>query len=350
MTLKTQLRMTASERIMGRFMRGPDGHDDGGTGGEATPASEDKAAGQSEASEELSTEDALEKEFGVTDDSPAADDEDADEGDDSEDTDDLDGDEEEEGADGDEGGDPDPAEKPKTRSQERIDALVRDKREAEADAAFWKRRAEELGANSPDAGEEVAALVEPDPTKYEFGDADLDYIKDKAKFDAKIEVLGEQAEARLKSEAAQLEVKWTANVEKATETYPDFDEVVVVGAKEGKWHCPPVIALGIKDSDEGIHVAYKLAKDPALSEKLAKLTPLEQAREFGRMERDIFHGRNAPKSETPKPNAQQSKAPKPPKRRINGSGGAANVAADTDDFAAFERMADAKMAKKANRG
>lgn len=369
--------MTAIERIHGRYMRAPD-HDastGNGEGGGDSSGGEGQAAGNDDSDAGLTTAEKLEKEFGY-DDSPATGNDDS-----SSTGDDEDGEDDEEGegddADGDDSDDSDESgeegdskegeeaeagkdSKPKTRAQQRIDELTASARQAERDADYWRRRAEELGAKPENAtGDDDKPLEEPDPSKYQYGEHDLDYIKDRAKFDAKVEVLEEQATARFKSEAAALEAKWNTTLAKNAEKYPDFEEKVVKAGEKGEWKCPPVIAVGIKDSEYGADIAYKLATNPTEADRLARLTPLEQAREFGRLEQDFVHSAKitsleaeiaklkgkAEASGKPAPKIV-STAPKPPSRRSRGTGVSSEVAADTDDFAAFERMADAKMGIK----
>ena len=125
--------------------------------------------------------------------------------------------------------------------------------------------------------------------------------------------------------------------------YPDYEELVTKGADEGKWACSPVVALGIKVSEQGPRVAYHLAKNPEESLRIAQMTPLEQAREFGKLEykMELEHGGKSKAVESggdPKPNpAPRAPAPIP---TVRGSGGRFQAPADTDDFAAFEARAD----------
>ena len=248
------------------------------------------------------------------------------------------------------------------RMQERFDELTSQSRQHERDAEKWKAEAIKLGyvegADQPELPEE------PDPEKYPYGEHDPEYLKDKGKFDAKVEMIQEQASARFKAEASALDAKWTKNLAEKAEAYPDFDEVVVKGA--ANWACPPVVAIAIKDSDVGPDIAYQLAKDPAEALRISKLSPLEQAREFGRKEsafttsKEIetlkariteLEGKNKEDANgKPKPPARiVSKAPEPPRRRVSGGGARSETPADTDDFAAFERMADKKIAERSKR-
>jgi len=381
MKLKSKLLlgvMTPMERARGRYMRAPD-HDATGGGNEGSSGAEGQGTGNdSDPDAGLTTAQKLEKEFGqeIT---PAPDDgsdsstgnegEGSDEGNDDGDANNADDDNSSSTAD--EGGTEGDSEEgeggasreenssKKNRAQQRIDELTADARHHEREADKWRRRAEELGYVPDASGEENQLPEEPDPSKYQYGENDLDYIRDLAKFEAKAEVLTQQAEARFKSEAAALDAKWSATQAKHAAEFPDYEEVVVKGAKEQKWHCPPVIAVGIKDSEYGMHIAHKLATNPAESERISKLSPLEQAREFGKLEQDFASNARIKELETklakyeggagnegkPAPRIV-SKAPEPPKRRVGGGGVRHETPADTDDFAAFDRMADAKLGIK----
>lgn len=375
MTIKTRLRMTASELVVGRYMRAPD-HDastgDGGGGGDqGTPSGEGKGAGE----EQLTTEQRLEREFDNGEDLAEGDEGDEGSDDGSEQGDATDEDDEESDEDGgtDEAGDGDEGEdgdesgdegsegddgQPSAEESQKIKDLTERAEKAEREASEAKAAAEKAGVVFGAADEDVTIPEEPDASKYEFGDKDLEYIKDHAKWEAKMETLQEQAKARFTSEAASLEAKWTKNLVEAVKNYPDFDEVVVAGAKDEEkgWPCPPVIALGIKDSDVGYHIAYDLAKNPDEATRISKLSPLEQAREFGRLEERHFAKverakkkaeRDADRDRNGQPR-RVTRAPNPPKRRVSGNSGRSAVPYDTDDFDAFEKRVDAEL--KAKRG
>lgn len=357
---KSILRMTASERAIGRFLRAPD-HDASTGGGEEGNSSE--GSGQAPAKDEkLTTEQQLEQEFpdivdepeggsdaddgeddgddGREDTGASADDDGADEGEDGEgeggdDADESKGSESE-------GGDDDNL---SDAQKARIAELTERAEKAEKDAADAREAAEKAGVSLDSADDGTALPEEPDASKYEFGEHDQNYIKDRAKWEAKMELLADQAKARFKAEATSLEAKWTKNLAGAVSKYPDFDEVVVKGAEENKWACPPVISLAIKDSEYGPDIAYSLAKDPNEALRISKLSPLEQAREFGRLEERQHVKANPPappKEEKPEPR-KETKAPTPPKRRVSGAGGKFGTAPDTDDFRAFEKMADQRL-------
>lgn len=319
--------------------------DEGSEAGGASSGG-DQPASEANPEPKLTSEQELENEFSDpnTDDEDDSEDSDgnASDGEDSDDTEEDTGDDVEEAVEEEAG-------PKKNRAQERIDELTAQSRLHEREAEKWRQIAVENGA-VPNA-EATTLPEEPDPEKYPYGEHDAEYIRDRARYDTKIEVLEEQAAATLKAETEALDAKWLKNQAAAVERYPDFEEKVV--KTTDKWPCSLVMSFGIKDSEVGPDVAYELASNVEEAQRIFKLSPLEQAREFGRMEQRHLDKatRRARKAEqanddAPKPNIV-SKAPTPPRRRVGGGGGTVEAAADTDDFAAFERMADAKLRKRA---
>lgn len=355
MNVKTQLRMTASERALGRFMRAPDHPNAEGEGAE-TPSDADQPSDETK-EEELTTEEQLEREFGDDSgeyDANVDDEDDPEEEDDEEDLEEDDDESEDESGDtdesDDEGGDSD---EPEDQKPEPDPELVQRLEAAEAEAARLRKAAEDKGIDL-DATEGPEIPDEPNPEDYKYGEHDQEYIKDHAKYEAKMEVLQEQAETRFKAEAASLDARWAKNLTENKARFPDYDEVVVKGAKEGKWNASPVVAVAIKDSDVGTDLSYHLASHPEEAERISKLSPLEQAREVGRLEVTLKNALEADAAKEKRAAERTAKrrvtnAPPPPKRRTSGRGGRTSTNADTDDFEAFEKMADEKLQKAGNR-
>lgn len=344
MTHKTHLRMTASERAMGRFMRAPD-HPVSGGNEEGTPS-----ADQADSGEALTTEEQLEREFGVDEDSPSnSDDDDSEAGSEDDDATDEedDSDDEDSGDDADEESEEEASEGESgtsdTEESEEVKALKTRADEAERELARVKAAAEAAGVSTDIATDDIQVPTEPDPETYKYGELDENYRTDRAKYEAKMEILQDQAKARFKVEAAALEANWTKNLAGAVTRYPDFNEVVVKGAEEKKWPCTPVVSVAIKNSEFGPDIAYELASNPAEAERISKLSWLEQAREFGALEERQRTKAATAKAERDATNVAArriSKAPTPPKKQVRGKGGKFRTPADTDDFAAFEKLAD----------
>lgn len=209
---------------------------------------------------------------------------------------------------------------------------------AEAAAADARREADTLKAQlpkppTPEAEqEETSTDSRPDPDKYEFGEADSKYIIDLGKwaadtrFDERMAARDQKASAD--ADYAEMEATWTGAVAQPeiAEQYPDFNEKVVAGATAGAWACSPVMTVTIKSSEVGPHMAYELASNAAEADRIAKLPPMEQVRELGRIEGKYLYQasqREAAPQGTVKPKSvpNVSKAPPPPEARVRGSGG-----------------------------
>jgi len=368
--------MTAMERARGRYMRAPDhpggdggqggGNDGGSSGGDG---SADGSGGDDTASR-------LAKEFGddATGDADGGDGSDDGDGEEDlgshDDGDDGDGDGSDgQGSDGegdgegDDSGDGEGDGQPQNRSEQRIKEHEAARREAERKASEATREAEKwrrIAEGAPQLPEAVAEgekdpNAEPDPADFEFGAADPEYIAAKAEWGAINRLRAEGENARIMSELTGLEAKYQSGVPAALEKYPDYDDVVTKGAekKEGEdgfWPCPPIVALGIRDSEVGHEIAYHLAKNPSEASRIAALGNIEQAREFGRLEGKFMNSTPPKKAGddnkgdgngAPPAPRKRTAAPPPPKNNVaRGSGGKFTTPADTDDFAAFDRAVD----------
>lgn len=345
-----RFKMTASEIAMGRYMRAPD--HSGGEGG--APSGGESSSGDNSGSDDSSSsEAALEREFqdpndaGASDDDDGADGEDrgssASDGEDDGASEDDDGDDADEDGEGDEEeGEEEP--KSKNRNQKRIDTLTTAARESERKAAeatrqaeYWRNKAEGLPAEPAPGEDGKDPNAAPDPADFEFGEADSKFIAALAKHEAKMEMRQEGERARVTAELNTLEAKYQSGVTKALEKYPDYDEVVTKGAEANAWKCPPVIALGIRASDVGHDIAYHLATNTGEADRIAGLSNIEQAREFGRLEGRFEYKAERAKKAAETPNVKKpSSAPKPPKAQ-RAKGGRFAVKPDTDDFAQFDK-------------
>ncbi len=242
-----------------------------------------------------------------------------------------------------------PTERKGKSVQERMDEMTAARREAERTAEAERRRADEAERalaeyrTGSDDGDELDPNAEPDPANYEFGEADLKYISDRATWSAMSRIRAEQEEAAFNTQLKTLDEGWQKQMAEATEKYPDFQKVVVESANSANpaWKCSDVMLLAMQTSDHGADLAYHLASNPTESQRIWDMHPLEAAREMGRLEGRFMK----PSADAPKPKIA-SEAPPPPGGKARGDGGRFAVAADTDDFAAFDKMADSIIAKR----
>ena len=352
---KQHILTTASERALGRYMRAPD-HSEAAAA-PATPAAPAAPPAGEAAKPEAREEDSYTG-GEVYEAPPEPEGEEkpaAGEGDDGDET--VSGDVETPAPADDDG-------KPKSPAQKRIDELTAARREAERVAAeatrqveYYKGLAEGRGAK-PEGAEQDGDVGEdgpPKPDDYTYGDTDAQYVADLARYETKLAIREERAADEIRARAAKVEADYSVRVVDAKADIADYDDVVTKGADEGKWACSPVVALGIKLSEQGPRVAYHLATNPEESFRIAKLTPLEQAREFGKLEyrMELEAKSKAPEAggegiapTTPNKSATRAPAPIP---QVRGSGGRFVAPADTDDFASFEQRADEVLDRQKQR-
>ncbi len=250
-----------------------------------------------------------------------------------------------------EGAEEEPAKEAKKPSsmQERIDALTakrheaeRKQEKAERDTAYWKEKA--LAAPVTVKPTEETPKVDPkvapdskDP-KYKFGETDPDFVRDTAQFYARQEAAIIVEEQRAKDEVAANEKKWDERTKTAREAHPDFDDKVIEGANRNDWACSPTMGNLIKSSPVGAEVAYYLATHADESRAMASLSPVEQARDLGRLEATLTPAETP--AEPVAPIQKTTKAPTPPVHRAKGSVGKLKVPADTENFEDFDKAYD----------
>lgn len=180
--------------------------------------------------------------------------------------------------------------KPKTRAQERIEQLAREKSEAQADAEYYKQQLEEL--QGPTDEEQL--------DRYDFA-TDEEYEQHLANKSAD-RVLSRQAEAEAKRAAnrvAQIQVKQhEARVEDARKRIADFDEVVM-GATDVP--TTPEMSRTIVESELGAEIAYYLAKHPDEARQITEMQPVQQYMALGKLEERVSSVPKKVVSTTPKP-------------------------------------------------
>lgn len=235
-------------------------------------------------------------------------------------------------------------------AHQRIAELTAKLRQAERDLDASRKPADE-GVRDQAA---PSSIDRPDPNaknddgsdKYEFGEADPNYLADLT--DYKVEAKLTEREAKTAAEAQKnhasevitnLDNQWKEKATAAAEKYPDFNEVVLESAAAGEWECGMLMSMAISASEQGADIAYHLAQNPkeaAELNKLAQTDPMEAARRFGRMEARF-------ETQTEKVvSIKPTNAPEPPQNRARGAAGRFEVGGDTTDFAAFERKANGR--------
>ena len=219
--------------------------------------------------------------------------------------------------------------KPKQSVQERINELTAARREAERDRDFYREQA--LRGTQAQPAQEAQYTPQGDgrPDRADYND-DFDYIEDLT--DWKAAQAASQYAQRVSQQAQRQQVVETYHTRTAT-LYPNgkpaglsaFERIAVV---------PEAVNEIVGASDIGPRIAAHLGDNPAELARLERLSPIQQARELTLLEtRLAVPGRSSAKNATDAPE---------PAPQARGAGGRFGVAPDTTDFAAFEKLADAK--------
>lgn len=220
--------------------------------------------------------------------------------------------------------------KPKKSAKDRIDELTWRLRESERREAQLLDR---IGGKQTPAQEAQPQAQQgdgrPDPTAYDGGVYDPQYIEDLTDYKA-----DQAVTRRLNANKAQETVQTQLGnyQSKVAELYPD-------GVTEGleAFHSLPAVPQGISEailaSDIGPKLGEYLGDNPREFQRISGLSPALQARELTLLE----HRLSAP-TEAPKPTPKTLTAAPEPPPQARGSGGRFQVAADTSDFAAFEQQ------------
>jgi hypothetical protein len=176
---------------------------------------------------------------------------------------------------------PKPAEAPKTFTQEELDAIV-SKRLAR-EQRKWEREQKTKAPVAP-------AAPPPEPLKPD------DFTNAQAYADAMAERKAQELLAKREAEAEQAAMleAYQDREEDARNKYDDFEQV----AYNPKLPVTETMAQTIQASEIGPDVIYWLGSNPKEAERIARLNPLLQAREIGRIEAKIASNPPAKKTST----------------------------------------------------
>lgn len=223
-----------------------------------------------------------------------------------------------------------PAPKPKKSAQERINEVTAARREAEREAAYWRKVALE-GQQAPQqqrTAQEQPRDAAPNPDDYKFGDADPAYLVDLAEHRA-VQRVRQEYEAR--EQTQRLTTSLSTFEQRVAETFPDGEPEGLAALRS-----LPAIRSEITDviftSDKGPLLAEHLGDNPSALRRLESLPAHLVGFELAKIEAALG------KPATPQPKRVTSAPDPAPKPR--GAGGQFQVSPDTNDFAAFERFAE----------
>lgn len=157
--------------------------------------------------------------------------------------------------------------------QPRIDELTRARREAEREAAYWRGVAQQGQAQTS----APAAPTKPVPASYDdYGD----YVE--ALTDWKTEqAVAKAMEQDSTRKVAEVRTHTFAERQVAARAVlPDYDAVVGASQTPVSNH----VGDALMDSERGPELAYHFAKNPDVLQNLNGMTPMQAAREIGKLE------------------------------------------------------------------
>jgi hypothetical protein len=181
----------------------------------------------------------------------------------------------------------------------------------------------------------------PDPEQFDYGELDPRFIAATAAHAARQAYReqreAEQREAEQRAQIEQGKTRMTAFVERAQKgaatKYPDFAERVF--GDSDKYPISEELGALILESSVGDEIAYHLATHHEEARAIYALSPLDQARSFGRLEARFSAGGSAAPAK-PAEEAPVTPRTPPPVLPARGANGRFQTTAATDDFAAFE--------------
>lgn len=194
--------------------------------------------------------------------------------------------------------------------QTRIDELTRARHDAQREAQYWREQAEKQQG--------ILHNTEK-PTRADFDNED-DYFEALADYKAeqKLSAFREQSQeervqqAEARQSATRFEL-FQERIAQSAEALPDYEDVVGGSDVPTAGH----VLDSIVESDMGPQIAYHLAKHPEAVQRMNEMTPLQVAREIGRLEAQLSQAKGASPQPTPK-RTTNAPAPITPVRGNNG--------------------------------
>jgi len=186
-------------------------------------------------------------------------------------------------------------------TKQREEARKEAQQEREARQALEQRLAALEGKQQPTKAEFVDEKPQPSQFSdaFEYAEALAEYTADKRISEMK----QQEAQAKEAEQRQKVITQWTAKVEAAKQSLPDFDDIVA----SSDVVVNDDIRDAILESDVGPQILYHLAENDEVAKKIAGLSPKQALREIGKLEAR-FEAK--PESEKPAP-IVRSKAPAP---------------------------------------
>lgn len=177
----------------------------------------------------------------------------------------------------------------KGSAQDRIGELTRARREAERERDFYKGLVSQPTPTSP-----VEGAAKPTPDSFDSYDEYTEALTD-WKIDQR--EAKRSTETSQRTEALVQQANWTSKLEAAAVILPDYADVV--GSSEVP--IAPHVGQALMDSDRGPELAYHMAQNPDVAERLNKLSPIKAAMELGRLETALAAPAAKPTTKAPAP-------------------------------------------------
>lgn len=186
-------------------------------------------------------------------------------------------------------------------TKQREEARKEAQQEREARQALEQRLAALEGKQQPTKAEFVDEKPQPSQFSdaFEYAEALAEYTADKRISEMK----QQEAQAKEAEQRQKVITQWTAKVEAAKQSLPDFDDIVA----SSDVVVNDDIRDAILESDVGPQILYHLAENDEVAKKIAGLSPKQALREIGKLEAR-FEAK--PEAEKPAP-IVRSKAPAP---------------------------------------
>jgi hypothetical protein len=188
--------------------------------------------------------------------------------------------------------------------------------EQRADAAEARARELEAKVNPP-----KPEAKEPEIKDYQDGKGNIDWVKfqkDTSKYAADQAIKDYQKTQTDHQAAVEREARievMKASAVKARESHPDFDQVMNAVKDTEADRVPNFVLSFIEESENSAEVAYHLAKNPEVSQRIAKMKPILGIAELGKLEVSLVkppsEAANAPAAKSVTPVRLNGGAPAP---------------------------------------
>ena len=238
-----------------------------------------------------------------------------------------------------------PDEKKKEGIRERLSVLTQKRKDAEAETAKERARAEKAERELAEVRSKAAEPLPPpkeigaEPQRAQFA-TEQEYLDARVSFQVD-KTLSEraktEAEARAKAEGERVVQTYGERLALVKAEVADFDQRI---EKAKDLPIPPHISQAIYESEHGPRMVLYFADHPEEATRIARLGQNAAVREFGKIE--AMFETKAPAQTVQKPAAEVSKAP-PPIAPLKGASSAVDAKVDSEGrfngtYAEFKKL------------